>query len=301
MALPAFFLACIPAGFMMVFTLVGLGITVPEQLAGALQHFAAGILLCTIGTELLPAMDTAEGSEENVAACVGFFAGVAVMLALGILLPEHDGCDSDDEEEAKDKKEPAPRRLNGRQESKKRMSFRLASSITEGVNGTLGEKTPLRQISSMGLVEKAQFPAVLLFAIAVDGCMDGLLIGIATAAGPSAGPMLATSLSVEMAFLGLTLAMGLKGQGHAKSLGAAVVGPLGIVLGAAIGGLLASALSHNPVYLTFLLSFGTSALLFMVAEELLLEAHEKGDHVWWVDLQLYTGFYASIVMGKVLG
>ena len=103
-----------------------------------------------------------------------------------------------------------------------------------------------------------------------------------------------------MAFLGLTLSMGLKGQGHAKSVAASFVGPSAIVVGATLGGILADALSSNPVYLTFLLSFGTSALLFMVAEELLLEAHEKGDHVWWVDLQLYTGFYASIVMGKVL-
>merc|ERR1719254_484481 len=136
----------------------------------------------------------------------------------------------------------------------KRTSFRIASSLTGGV----GERQPLRQLSSL-------------------------------------------APSVEMAFLGLTLSMGLKGQGKAKSIAAAFVGPLGIVLGATLGGLLADALSSNPIYLTFLLSFGTSALLFMVAEELLLEAHEKGEHVWWVDLQLYTGFYASIVMGKVLG
>lgn len=40
----------------------------------------------------------------------------------------------------------------------------------------------------------------------------------------------------------------------------------------------------------------------MVAEELLLEAHEKagGEHVWWVDLQLYVGFYWGIVSTKFL-
>ena len=32
--------------------------------------------------------------------------------------------------------------------------------------------------------------------------------------------------------------------------------------------------------------------------QLLLDAHEDGEHVWWVDLQLYTGFFASIVAGK---
>jgi len=304
MALPAFELACIPAGCMFLFTLVGLGVHCPEALVGALQHFAAGILLCTIGTELLPTMDLATGGAENAAACVGFFAGVAVMLMLGVLIPEAHGHDDDDDDDhghghgaheaEKMEMEPPPRRLNGRGESKKRMSFRLASSVSG-----MGEAQPLRLSSSSS--EKAQFPAVLLFAIAVDGCMDGLLIGIATAAGPSAGPMMAASLSVEMAFLGITLAMGLKQQARGKSLGAAVVGPLAIIVGAMLGGVLADALAHNPVYLTCLLSFGTSALLFMVAEELLLEAHEKGEHVWWVDLQLYTGFYASILMGKALG
>ena len=72
-------------------------------------------------------------------------------------------------------------------------------------------------------------------------------------------------------------------------------------MGAAVGGLLSTTLSENPVLFAGLLSFGTSALLFMVAEELLLEAHEDGgDHVWWVDLQLYTGFYASVMLGKFI-
>jgi hypothetical protein len=62
----------------------------------------------------------------------------------------------------------------------------------------------------------------------------------------------------------------------------------------------ADALSHNSVLLIGLMSFGTSALLFMVAEELLLEAHEEGDHVWWVDLQLYVGFFASLIVGKFM-
>jgi zinc transporter ZupT len=71
-----------------------------------------------------------------------------------------------------------------------------------------------------------------------------------------------------------------------------------VVLGAAAGGFLATTLAESPVLFAGMLSFGTSALLFMVAEELLLEAHEDGEHVWWVDLQLYVGFYASVMLGK---
>jgi len=69
-----------------------------------------------------------------------------------------------------------------------------------------------------------------------------------------------------------------------------------------VGGLTAAALEQSPVLFVGLISFGTSALLFMVAEELLLEAHEDAsEHVWWVDLQLYVGFFLSLMMGKLAG
>lgn len=292
-------LGTIPAVFMLVFTLAGLGIHVPVKIAGALQHFAAGILLCTIGTELLPTMDEAKGWTENLSAFFGFFAGVAVMLALGYFLPEPEGDDDDNDEDNDDEsnraveEEPKKLFLRGREESLLRQSstvVRRQSSISGGETDAL-----IAENSSDSV-----FPSVLVFAIAIDGAMDGLLIGIATAAGQSAGPMMAASLCVEMSFLGLTLAMALKGQSRISSIGASLVGPVGIVIGAAVGGFLSEAFSKNPASMTFLLSFGTSALLFMVAEELLLEAHEEGDHVWWVDLQLYTGFFASIIMGKIL-
>ena len=38
----------IPASFMLVLTLLVLGKKVPSSMAGALQHFAAGVLLCTL-------------------------------------------------------------------------------------------------------------------------------------------------------------------------------------------------------------------------------------------------------------
>jgi ZIP family zinc transporter len=137
--------------------------------------------------------------------------------------------------------------------------------------------------------KKKAFPTALVIALAIDSAIDGLLIGIAAAAGPSAGPMMSASLAVEMSFLGLTLATALHGHPTSKSFSASVLGPAVLVIGAAAGGLLSDALSHSPAMFAGLLGFGTSALLFMVAEELLLEAHEEGDHIWWVDLQLYGG------------
>ena len=70
----AIFLGFIPAFAMLVCTLVGLGYEVPHNIAGALQHFAAGILICSIGIELLPAMEKASGFAEVFASGVGFFS-----------------------------------------------------------------------------------------------------------------------------------------------------------------------------------------------------------------------------------
>lgn len=282
-------LASVPASLMFIFTLIGLGIHVPESITGALQHFAAGILLCTIGTELIPTMSGSSGFNMNLSCFLGFFTGVAVMISLGILFPEHDHCEDDEEAEIPKKKKGL-----GRKESLLRSSV-LSMQQRPSLIHACESQSLLSKQSAI-----ATFPSALLFAIVVDSAMDGLLIGIAMAAGPSAGPMMAASLSVEMSFLGLTLAISLKGLNKLKSTSAALAGPVFIVLGATIGGILSHTFSNNPVSLAFLLSFGTSALLFMVAEELLLEAHEKGEHVWWVDLQLYTGFFASVVMGKCL-
>merc|ERR1712238_96096 len=122
----------------------------------------------------------------------------------------------------------------------------------------------------VAIVEKA-LPLSFLAAIVVDSFMDGFLIGITGAAGPGATIIMAGSLSVEMSFVGLTLATACHGMPYAKAIPAVLAGIMG---------------------------FGTSALLFMVAEELLLEAHEDGEHVWWVDVQLYTGFYWGFMSTK---
>ena len=49
------------------------------------------------------------------------------------------------------------------------------------------------------------------------------------------------------------------------------------------------------------ISFGVAALLYLVTEELLLEAHEGGDgHVWWVDSLFFLGFLGSFLLEKAV-
>lgn len=45
-----------------------------------------------------------------------------------------------------------------------------------------------------------------------------------------------------------------------------------------------------------------AALLYMVAEELLVSAHEEGEeHVWWIDLQVFVGFLLALIVAKAFG
>jgi hypothetical protein len=40
----------------------------------------------------------------------------------------------------------------------------------------------------------------------------------------------------------------------------------------------------------------------MVAEELLVSAHEEGEeHVWWIDLQVFVGFLLALIVAKAFG
>jgi zinc transporter, ZIP family len=152
-------------------------------------------------------------------------------------------------------------------------------------------------------------PTALLTAVVIDAFLDGLLIGISTAIDDTTGSILSASLAVETIFLGITIAAALRGAGGGPNsisvailLAATALGPAGILAGSLSGGALAPVLVTSPVFLAGLLGFGTSTTLFMVAEELLLEAHEEGgNHIWWVDLQLYTGFFASVMVEKLVG
>ena len=70
----------IPAACMLLCTLLGLQVRVPPMVAGALQHFAAGVLLSAIATELLPTLVEAKGFDANLGLTIGFVAGMGLLI-----------------------------------------------------------------------------------------------------------------------------------------------------------------------------------------------------------------------------
>ena len=97
-----------------------------------------------------------------------------------------------------------------------------------------------------------------------------------------------------------------KKQKHSVFLVSILLPPLSLWLGGFIGATTAAAVARAPAMHVALISFGIAALLFLVTEELLLEAHEAQEHsaheehIWWVDMFFFLGFLLSFLMDKLL-
>jgi ZIP family zinc transporter len=127
----------------------------------------------------------------------------------------------------------------------------------------------------------------LLLATFIDVAMDGFIIGAGFAAGGETGTILALGLSVELLFLGLALAsestMGWRIVSVSGALGATVL------IFALIGNVLLAGASHSLI--GGALAFSAAALLYLVTEELLIEAHEVEEKPIST-LVLFGGFLA---------
>lgn len=130
----------------------------------------------------------------------------------------------------------------------------------------------------------------LMLATFIDVAVDGFIIGAGFAAGGETGPILAIGLSVELLFLGLALTSDAPGGWRIIALS----GGLGVtVAGAAVAGKLILGGASNAV-IGGALAFSAAALLYLVTEELLMEAHDarNGPEHPVSTLVLFAGFLA---------
>ena len=125
-----------------------------------------------------------------------------------------------------------------------------------------------------GGAEEGRNPGALLTALGVDVVLDGLLIGLSFAAGEKQGLLLTIGLMLETFFLGASCATSLRNVGQ-TSLRIGITGGIlgiGVLAGAGAGAVILN--SVTPVFIDALLAFGVAALLYLVTEEILVEAHE---------------------------
>lgn len=144
-----------------------------------------------------------------------------------------------------------------------------------------------------------KIPFSFLMAIAVDIFIDGLLLGIGFNAGNAEGILLAIALSLELLSLGIATATGLLGSNITKAKSIVLIICLAAVffISAALGATLLHNLSHKA--LEVVLSFGLAALLFLVTEELLTEAHEEKETVWHTSA-FFFGFLLFLIFGMII-
>lgn len=147
-----------------------------------------------------------------------------------------------------------------------------------------GETTPLRSRLAQRI------------GVAVDIAIDGLLIGIAFAARSRTGILLTAALSLELLSLGVATSLGMvaAGSGRTRAVVVPVFLSTFLIVGAVVGEVALRGASGHVM--AGVLAFGSAALLFLVTEELLVDAHESGDTTFATSM-FFAGFLLFLLLG----
>lgn len=141
-------------------------------------------------------------------------------------------------------------------------------------------------------------PLGLLAAVGIDLLIDGLLIGLGSTLGPSQSLILTIALTIEILFLGLAVCLQLLDIGISPTRAATVTAVLG--LATAVGAIGSAALlgDASETTLAAVLAFGAAALLYLVVEELLVEAHEEAETPI-LGAMFFVGFLGLYLLAEI--
>jgi ZIP family zinc transporter len=183
---------------------------------------------------------------------------------------------------------------------KQHAPLEVALGFGTGVAVMLGIRVGTQKLTrSAPDPSQGALPLGLLAGIAVDVALDGLLLGIGFAAGTKEGTLLALALAGEILALGITTSTELRQQLLPRPRIVAVLAGIAMLflLGAGLGATLLHGLRRE--WLELVLSFGLAALLFLVTEELLTEAHEEEEKPL-LTLAFFGGFLLFLLLGMVM-
>jgi len=154
-------------------------------------------------------------------------------------------------------------------------------------------------LSLKSLEGRFKGPLGMLGAVGTDILIDGLVLGLAFVAGAKAGLLLTIALTLEVLFLGVTVTEELSGTVRSRIRIVAITGGLGLLL--PLGVVLATPVaSFPPAVIAGFLSFGLIALLYLVTEELLVEAHAKPDSPL-ISAMFFAGFLGLLLLEELMG
>lgn len=143
--------------------------------------------------------------------------------------------------------------------------------------------------------EGARLPVGLIAVTGIDLLVDGIVLGIAFSAGAETGIILTIALTLEVLFLALSVSAALTAAQAGRLLAVAI--PIGLAALLSVSAVVSSAiLAQLPADIyAGLLGLGTVALLYLVTEELLVEAHEVPE-----TSLATTAFFAGFIVFFVL-
>ena len=170
-----------------------------------------------------------------------------------------------------------------------------AVGFTLGTAAMLGVRLWSEKRAKKNLEKSETASGSLIVATAVDIVVDGLMLGIGFAAGAKQGILLTIALAFELISLGLAIALELK-QGRlsrGRILSSIIVLSGLFILGAVAGSAALSLMSG--ALLAGVIAFGAAALLFLVTEELLTEAHEVAENPLLTSA-FFIGFLAVFLL-----
>ena len=232
------------------------------RVRSGIQHFAGGVVFSVVAVELLP--DVIQ-LHRPASVITGFTLGIAAMLGIRKWT---EGAEAVDAPIAESHGSSSGRR------AETAIPTRVADAATDAA------------------------PRGMLVAVGIDIALDGVLLGVAFAAGAKEGLLLTLALSVEVLSLGLAIAASLLERGASRTRSIlTVVGLAALLIPGAIAGDTVLHSAPNGI-MTAVLAFGCAALLFLVTEELLVEAHEVPETAGTTAM-FFAGFLLFLVLGML--
>lgn len=146
-----------------------------------------------------------------------------------------------------------------------------------------------------------KLPVGLVIPVVLDGFVDGFLIGVATALSHKAGIILGFANILEMAFLGMAYSSRLNKCTGSSCLVRAIAlysPALIMFLSSGVGAALAILSVEYPAFYIGFVAFGVVALLFLVCNELLIEARaaQGSEERWWISILVFIGIYVVLMV-----
>lgn len=178
------------------------------------------------------------------------------------------------------------------------IGFALGVAAMLGIKKLTGEGETEKHAEGDESESGEKISGALYFGIGVDILVDGFLLGIGFAAGAKEGKLLALALTIELLSLGLALSSTMCEAKMPRLRIVLITAGLSslILIGATVGATVLQNVSGET--LEAVLSFGLAALLFLVTEELLVEAHEEPETPL-ITSTFFAGFLLFLILGMI--